>query len=265
MDRQRHRRRLVVCPAVGLMVQVMELDHRGVAALEQLDIQLGRDRPLLVGCDLSRERVHRVAPSPEARLVRTQPLGQPGQGALEGVAVQIDHAGDDDAVDPLGVSRRRARRDRGDVARRLDLDQDMVRPALAAAAPCRRDRFASALPVQGPAAWAETRPPSTGPGRRRAMTRAVTTDTGRDPSHRRTAVAPSRANPRPRLELPRDHCPAARRHRGQPQARAVPAYRLLQGAWCPRRDAGPGARCACARGDRGKRRQSCDRHGLGGA
>ena len=59
--------------------------------------------------------------------------------------------------------------------------------------------------------------------------------------------------------------PPARRHQRQPQARAVPAHRLVQGARRAGRDAGPGARGAGARRDRGQRRQPRHRHRLGGA
>ena len=196
VDRQRHRRRLVVWPAVGLMVQVVELDDRGVAALEQLDLELGRDRALLVGRDLLRERVHRVAPGPEAGLVRAQPLGQPGQGALEGVAVQVDHAGDDDAVDPLGVDWRRAGGDRGDVAQRLDLDQDIVRPAL------RQQRHVGEIGSHRPFRFEERQPAEKpgcrqpGPWERSDHDRAAATDPGRDPGHGRPADRPGRAHAR---------------------------------------------------------------------
>ena len=212
VDRQRHRRRLVVCPAVGLMVQVVELDHRGVAALEQLDLELGRDRALLLGRDPLRERVHRVAPAPEARLVGAQPLGQPGQRALEGVAVQVDHAGDDDAVDPLGVGRRQRRRRPRRCCPRARPRSGRCRPSLAAAAPCRRDRSRIGPSASRSGSLRRNRMPSTGPMGPATMTGSPPPTLAEIRATAAQLDRPGRAHAGARLGQPRDRGPAAARH-----------------------------------------------------
>ena len=253
-------------PAVGLMVQVMELDDRGVAALEQLDIELGRDRPLVLGRDVLREPVHRVAPGPEAGRVRAEPLGQAGQRALEGVAVQVDHAGQ--TMPPIRSASRRRRRWRPRRCCRAARPRSArSRPSRAAGAPCRRDRFASGPPcapgVQGGEKPGMRQP---GPGEAEPMDDELpAADLGRDPRHGRPPRRPRRPYAGARLGWAGDPRPGWRRDPGQPQARAVPAHRLVQGARRVGGDAGLAGGGAGARGHGGERRQPCHRHRLGGA
>src|SRR6185437_11485489 len=105
-------------------VQVMEFADLGVAGREHLDIELGSDRLEFVGPDRGGEAVHGFAPAPEivvAFLLRaardgrflifpirgdrtgmSTALGQPGHRTLEGVRVQVRHAGEDPRPDRLG-------------------------------------------------------------------------------------------------------------------------------------------------------------------
>jgi hypothetical protein len=108
----------------------MELGDAGVAGLQHLDIELGRDRLDLVRVQHADEAVHLLAPAPEIVARAGGGLGQPGHGALEGVAVQIGHAGQHDAGDRLGIAAHRPRRDTGNVAAGVDLDQDVIGPAI---------------------------------------------------------------------------------------------------------------------------------------
>ena len=78
--------------AVGLVVQVVELAHLCVAALQLLYIQLRRHSAQLRGCDAQRHAVHAVAPRPKVIRRRLAPLGQARKRALEGMAVCVDQA-----------------------------------------------------------------------------------------------------------------------------------------------------------------------------
>ena len=94
-------------------MQIVELADGGVAGLQHLDVQLGRDRLELLGRDREREAIHQVAPGPEAVGTACSggaELGQPGERALEGVRVQVRHAGHDRA---RGVAARRGGRRAG--------------------------------------------------------------------------------------------------------------------------------------------------------
>ena len=93
-ERPRHRQRIGVLAAVAVAAQVVELADMGVAAAQQLEVELRRDRAQLLRADAQRDRVHPVAPRPEVVARRVAPLGQADEGALEGVAVRVDDAGE---------------------------------------------------------------------------------------------------------------------------------------------------------------------------
>ena len=91
-------RAIAVAAAVRWVVQIVELGDAGVAGLQHLDIEMGRDRFDLRRREALDETVHGPAPRPEIRpFLAARPFGQPGHGALEGMAVQVRHAGDDRA------------------------------------------------------------------------------------------------------------------------------------------------------------------------
>ena len=86
-------------------MQVVELADLGVAAGQQLCIQLAGDGFKLLGCDAVGGGVHAVAPAPEVvseRSARAAPFGQADDGALKGMAVGVDHAGQHRAVKKRG-------------------------------------------------------------------------------------------------------------------------------------------------------------------
>ena len=92
--------------AIGRVLQVVELADLGVAALQQLKVQLGGDGLQLPGRDAKGHAVHAVAPGPEVIGLAFAPLGQAGKGALEGMAVGIDQARQDRPVQHQGAGRR---------------------------------------------------------------------------------------------------------------------------------------------------------------
>ena len=105
---------------VRLVVQVMKFADLGIATLQQLDVELGRNGLQLRGCDLQRNAIHALAPRPKVVMCRLAPLGQAGKRALERVAV--------------GVDQRRQHRpgEPGCVRRRLDVGADLVEAAVRA-------------------------------------------------------------------------------------------------------------------------------------
>jgi hypothetical protein len=90
--------------AIDVVMQVVELADRGEPGLQHLHVDEGRDRLDVVGRQLREEAVHHLAPGPETVGPRSAPFGEPGHGALEGMAVQIRNAGHRDASDSLGAS-----------------------------------------------------------------------------------------------------------------------------------------------------------------
>ena len=93
-QRERQRGIVGVGTAVGVVVQVVEFADRGVAGFEHLDVQAGGDRFELLRDEPRGEAVHQRAPAPEAVLRLAAEFGQAGEGALEGMRVQVRHAGD---------------------------------------------------------------------------------------------------------------------------------------------------------------------------
>ena len=92
--------------AVRLTVQVVKLRHRGIAGLEHLDEQLRREHLQVLRRDAIRERVHGLAPGPEAVAGRLTIFRRTGHAALKGMAVRIWHPGDDEARHALHIERR---------------------------------------------------------------------------------------------------------------------------------------------------------------
>jgi hypothetical protein len=76
------------------VVQVVELGDPAEACLEHLHVGEGGDRLEVVRRDPLDEAVHLLAPGPERIGRGPATLGEPGHGALEGVAVQVRQAGD---------------------------------------------------------------------------------------------------------------------------------------------------------------------------
>jgi hypothetical protein len=86
----------------------MEIADLGVAAGQQLGIQLGRNRLELLGRDAVGRAVHAVAPAPEivGRMgAGAAAFGQARHGALEGMAVRVDQAGQHRAGQTRGACR----------------------------------------------------------------------------------------------------------------------------------------------------------------
>ncbi|MND60937.1 hypothetical protein D3C80_521780 [compost metagenome] len=112
-----------------VVVHVVEFGHRGVAGLEHLDVQLAGDDLQLLRADLADQAVHQVAPGPETVVGVAGDFRQPCHGALEGMRVQVGHAGQQRAGQPLGAFGRGTRFDAGHMAITGDLDADMAGPA----------------------------------------------------------------------------------------------------------------------------------------
>ena len=80
--------------AAGLMVEVVEFHIGGIPSFQHFHLHKSGDGLSLIRRDLVEEAEHELAPCPE-----TVPLGgpaffgQPGQRALEGVAVAVDRGG----------------------------------------------------------------------------------------------------------------------------------------------------------------------------
>ena len=123
----RHLGEVVVGAAVRRVVQIVELGDRGVARLQHLAIELGRDGLDIVGAEPVDEAVHHLAPGPEAVPAGPSALGQPGHRPLEGVAVQVRHPGERDAADALAPI---ARLDPGDPPVVADFDPPRREPAV---------------------------------------------------------------------------------------------------------------------------------------
>ena len=123
----RHFGEVAVGAAVRRVVQVMELGNPGVASLQHLAIELGRDRLGVVGAEPVDEAVHHLPPGPETVFAGTGAFGEPGHRALEGVAVEVRHPGKRDSADTLSAI---PRLDPGDPAVRADLDGPGGEPAV---------------------------------------------------------------------------------------------------------------------------------------
>ena len=96
---ERKRRVVGIRTAIGIMVNVMKFADRRVAGLQHLDVEAERDGFHLRGVEPQREPVHQAAPTPEAVVlpIGTLPakFGEAGNGTLEGMRMQVGHAGND--------------------------------------------------------------------------------------------------------------------------------------------------------------------------
>ena len=167
--------------AVRLVVQVVELGDRGVAGLQHLDVELRGDGLDLVGrraCRRSRTSPRARSRSCPRRVGRAR-FGQARHRALEGVAVQVRHAGN-------GRRRRAAWRRSCAAAPGVtatmspaadDLDAHVARPAARAAAPSARERPSIAVLDTGPLP-VPAQGTITEPAERRLIQPAVTTTCG---------------------------------------------------------------------------------------
>ena len=135
-ERPGQRERIVrVGAAVGTVLQVVELADLRVAAAQQLDVELRRDRAQLLGRDAQRDRVHALAPRPEVVVLAAgiAALGEAGEGALERMAVRIDQAGQHRPRQPRRFGRRLedAGGDLAPAAVAADAQQHVLGPAVA--------------------------------------------------------------------------------------------------------------------------------------
>ena len=94
----RHRGRVVVWVAVGLVVQVVELADGGVAGFQHFRVELHRHGVQRIGIQPAGEAVHQLAPGPEAVGRIGLVFGQAGHRALEGVRMGVRDAGQREAA-----------------------------------------------------------------------------------------------------------------------------------------------------------------------
>ncbi len=128
-DPRRQLGRVGIGRAAALVMEIVELAHRGVAGLQHLQEDQRRDGLDLLGRQPVQEAVHQLAPGPEAVAPRRAPLGHPGHGALEGVAVQVAERRQqrvDAGIAGGGVG---AGVDRGDGPAIAEAQPDILRPA----------------------------------------------------------------------------------------------------------------------------------------
>ena len=125
----RHLDRVGVRLARGIVMQVVKFGHRRVAGFQHFDVKPGRDRFHVVRRQSRQKAIHQLPPRPEAVAFGTGPLRKPGHRPLEGVRVQVRHAGNDRAVQAFGSDVGHVRRDAGDHAVVADDDQHVVGPA----------------------------------------------------------------------------------------------------------------------------------------
>ena len=102
--------------AASVLVEVMEFPDMGKARLEHLGVGERSDRFQLIRVHALHELVHELAPGPEAVIGRTTALCQPGEAALEGVAVHIGKPREADGMPLVPVRRLDADLDRADAA-----------------------------------------------------------------------------------------------------------------------------------------------------
>ena len=88
-DSTGHFRRLLIRRAVWSIVEIVELGDGGEPCLQHLDIELRGDRLHIIRRHREREPIHRLAPGPERVGLLAPRFGEPGHGALEGMAVQV--------------------------------------------------------------------------------------------------------------------------------------------------------------------------------
>ncbi len=129
-ERTCHCGTIIVPIAARIAMQVMKLGNRGVACGKHRAVDVTRNREQGVGIERFGECVHRLAPGPEIVFAVRAPFGAPGHRALEGVRVEVRHAGDERAVEPLGAERIDPGLNRDDRAVGCDVDGDVGRNPL---------------------------------------------------------------------------------------------------------------------------------------
>ena len=123
--------------AAHIMVHIVELADRGVTCLQHLQVQPGRNRFQRLGRHAVGKAVHQLAPAPEAVLRLATELGQPAERTLEGMRVQIGHAGDqrasgaDGGIDLAGLAALRIHvgEHLGQTPALIPAQQDVARPS----------------------------------------------------------------------------------------------------------------------------------------
>ena len=123
--------RIAVASSLRVVVEVVELAHMGIAALEHLGIGHRGDGFDVIRREPIEEAVHHLAPAPEIVVARARAaamLSQPRHAALKGVAMDIGEAGDGDGVVLIGGVSGRTRLNRSDPAI-LDRNPHIARPA----------------------------------------------------------------------------------------------------------------------------------------
>ena len=125
-----HFPRVVVGRAVRAVVQVMELADRRIAGFEHLHVELGGDGLHMVRREPLDEAVHDLAPAPETVAAGSGALGEAGHGALEGMAVQVRHAGNHRAGQAHRVARLGVRRHRRQISVGGHRHADVAGPAV---------------------------------------------------------------------------------------------------------------------------------------
>jgi hypothetical protein len=124
-----HLGRVVVGPAAGAVVQVVEFDVGRIARLQHLHLHEGGDRLDMVGRQPVEKAEHQLAPGPErVARIRPPPFGQPRHRPLEGVAVGVRRRGKKD-VDDMVRGPRHARLNRRDPPRSVQRDPHIFGPA----------------------------------------------------------------------------------------------------------------------------------------
>ena len=144
-DARRHLGDIVVMAAAGAVMQIVKLDIGGVTGLEHLHLHEAGDGLNVVGRQVVQKAVHDLAPCPEG-VARLGALGlaEAGHGALECVAVQVRHRGQQQA-DALAC-RGGARLDPGDPAL-IQRHADMFCPAIGQQGPFRPDMHHRLAPL----------------------------------------------------------------------------------------------------------------------
>ncbi len=122
---QRHFSGLIVSAAIGLVMQILEFSHAGKARLQHFHIGLRRNRFEIVGRELERKAIHRLAPGPETVGSRSRPLRQSNHQSLMGMRVNIGNRGDGNARNQCSVFRVR----RNTFNHPILIDGDTPRPS----------------------------------------------------------------------------------------------------------------------------------------
>jgi hypothetical protein len=128
-DTPRHLADIIIGLTVFVMMQIVEFADRGEAGLQHFAIDQRRHRLDMVGGEIIVEGIHDLAPGPETVLARPAPFRQSGHAALEGMGVDIGHAGHGNAETRRLGTGRCLGADAGDTAAGIDRDLDIAGPA----------------------------------------------------------------------------------------------------------------------------------------